>query len=309
MPRYLDESLIIKLVKGIERDNRREISDSAEPGLRLRMGPRTAMWSVIIRHCSGQRRRINLGYWPGISLEQARRIACRLRMGRNQEAHSDWTIAAVTPAIDNGFANSSAAGPTPPPAAEPVRTRILTFGEIGAIWKAADWLGPPFGLAVHILLATGARLNDVAGMRTTEVDLERRTWTLPASRTGKRDNLVIPLIGIAWDKVDFAISAGRPGSDLALTATGRCPDSVWSATKSRLDKVLQQARPAPDFPPWRLQDVRRTFAHLGTIAFGFRLSLVNDCLCRESGPRHSSEERREVFARWIDAIELQVQPE
>jgi integrase len=52
-----------------------ELVDDREPGLRIRAGERTAIWSILVRLRSGKRTRVTLGAWPGIGISDARRMA------------------------------------------------------------------------------------------------------------------------------------------------------------------------------------------------------------------------------------------
>jgi integrase len=57
-------------------DGRRlEIGDRNEPGLRLRIGEASAKWSVMTRGPGGEKARLPLGSWPGVSLDRARSLA------------------------------------------------------------------------------------------------------------------------------------------------------------------------------------------------------------------------------------------
>ncbi len=62
------------------------------------------------------------------------------------------------------------------------RHRILTDDEIRALWKSLDKDGP-FGGIVRILLLTGQRRGEVAGMRWDELNLKESKWSLPGDRT------------------------------------------------------------------------------------------------------------------------------
>jgi hypothetical protein len=55
----------------------------------------------------------------------------------------------------------------------PARERVLTLKELAAIWQAADGLDPLYRDYVRLLLATGQRRTEVAGMSWGEVDLRR----------------------------------------------------------------------------------------------------------------------------------------
>jgi hypothetical protein len=55
--------------------HRLEIADGAQSGLRLRLGARTASWSVFISGPRIDKVRVSLGSWPALSVAAARRRA------------------------------------------------------------------------------------------------------------------------------------------------------------------------------------------------------------------------------------------
>lgn len=69
---------------------------------------------------------------------------------------------------------------------ESPRDRLLTSEEIGAVWRAAGTLPPPFGPFVRVLMLTLARREEVAAMRWGELASDLSLWTLPAPRSKNR---------------------------------------------------------------------------------------------------------------------------
>jgi Arm DNA-binding domain len=65
------------------------------------------------------------------------------------------------------------------------RDRVLDDAEIVKFWRATDNVGAPFGTYFKVLLLTGCRLNEVAGMRRSE--MEGTNWNIPGGRTKKDD--------------------------------------------------------------------------------------------------------------------------
>ena len=74
------------------------------------------------------------------------------------------------------------------PEPETPRDRVLTDDEIKALWQAATAENWPFSAIFKILLLTGQRKNEVAGMRWREVDLDAGDGPSPksAARTARR---------------------------------------------------------------------------------------------------------------------------
>ena len=62
------------------------------------------------------------------------------------------------------------------------RDRVLSDEEIKAFWQAASELSWPFENVLKVLLLTGQRREEVAGMRWREVDPDAGTWTIAKER-------------------------------------------------------------------------------------------------------------------------------
>jgi integrase len=58
---------------------RRELADSEETGLRLRISESSSQWCVLARGAGGERLILPVGKWPGTSVEQARQIASAIK--------------------------------------------------------------------------------------------------------------------------------------------------------------------------------------------------------------------------------------
>jgi integrase len=77
------------------------------------------------------------------------------------------------------------------PATERPRERVLTDAEVAAIWTACDQLGYPYGPCIQMLILTGQRRGEVAGMRWEEVGGD--TWSIGADRMKARQAHLVPL--------------------------------------------------------------------------------------------------------------------
>jgi integrase len=204
----------------------------------------------------------------------------------------------------------------PPPRA---RERVLTPAEIRWFWQACEAsdqpLDPkaprPYHAALRLLLLTGARLNEVAGMRRDELR-EDGTWHIPGSRTKNRRPTTVPLPALAHE-----IIASLPGETaLVFTTTGNTPVSGWSKIKGRVDKAMLKAaskgRDDVTIPPWRLHDLRRTAA-TGMAEIGIAPHIVEAALNHVSGANAGvagtynraayAEEKRAALERWASHLE------
>lgn len=148
------------------------------------------------------------------------------------------------------------------------RKRVLTNAEVVKFWQATEKVGEPFGQLLKLLLLTGCRRNEVAGMRRSELSDDGRTWTIPGERTKNHESLLVALPRMARD-ILASVPRGRVSNDLVFTTTGTTPVSGWSKLKKGLDAAMlaaMQKEAAGDgldpkkveIKPWRLHDLRRT---------------------------------------------------
>ena len=108
--------------------------------------------------------------------------------------------------------------------------------ELSLIWRAADALGYPFGPFVQLLILTGQRREEVAGMRWSELDRDLTMWTLPRERAKNDEPHQVPIV--PWAR---SILAGLPriaGSDFVFTTTGKTSISGYSKAKASLDAAI-----------------------------------------------------------------------
>jgi integrase len=95
------------------------------------------------------------------------------------------------------------------------RDRALALSELRILWQALDEsVLPPIGLAhtptmtpvtataIKLLILTGARRGEVAGMRWDELDFNLRTWHLSGKRTKNRKQHTIYLGKLAIDLIN-----------------------------------------------------------------------------------------------------------
>jgi hypothetical protein len=58
------------------------------------------------------------------------------------------------------------------------RERVLSDAEIGEIWRGAADAGAPYGSIIRLLILTGQRRGEVAGMNWAEISDDLATWTI-----------------------------------------------------------------------------------------------------------------------------------
>src|SRR5262249_49507190 len=118
-------------------------------------------------------------------------------------------------AVERDFISVSPCVGVKPPSAERSRDRVLTDEELARVWGAADRLSYPFAALIRLLVLTGQRRGEVAGLRWSEIKGD--LWTLPAGRAKNAKEHDVPLSRAALD-----ILAGMPriGEDFVLTVAG-----------------------------------------------------------------------------------------
>jgi integrase len=182
------------------------------------------------------------------------------------------------------------------PFAEKSRDRVLTDDELRRVWLAAESIGYPFGSLIQLLILTGQRRGEVAGMRWDEIagDL----WILPKERTKNGKLHTVPLPSQATAIINRAPRL----CEFVFSANGEAPVSGFSRPKRLIDGVTG----------WRLHDLRRTVAS-GMARLGVNLPVIERALNHVSGSfagivgvyqRHEfSEEKREALEKWANHVE------
>lgn len=156
---------------------------------------------------------------------------------------------------------------------EQSRERVLDWDEFVIVWRSVEKLGYPFGHAIRMMMLTGQRRDEVSGMRWKEIN-GRGEWTIPGERTKNANKHVLPLPDAAFTIIN---SIPRIGEHV-FTTTGRTAISGWSKVKARLDEDC------PLSEPWRLHDLRRTFA-TGLAEIGVAQQVTEALLNHVSGEK------------------------
>ena len=195
------------------------------------------------------------------------------------------------------------------PNAGPARERVLTDDEVRWFWLACrGQLGEPFEQVFKVLLLTGQRRDEVAGMRWTELSEDRTAWSLPGERTKNKKSHVVPLSRAARDLI---ATVHKIGDGFVFTTTGESAVSGWSKTKRRLDARIAELAGCAALP-WTIHDLRRTVAtNLQNLEV--RLEVTEAVLNHVSGSRGGivgvyqryayDAEKREALDRWAAHIE------
>jgi integrase len=97
-----------------------------------------------------------------------------------------------------------------PPISKP-KTRVLSDDEIRTLWWALDDK-PEVARVIRLCLITGQRIGEVAGITEDELNLSRKVWNIPGTRTKNGHPHSVPLSQLALDIINQApsrLSAGN----------------------------------------------------------------------------------------------------
>jgi integrase len=189
---------------------------------------------------------------------------------------------------------------------EKSRERVLGLDELRLIWNALP--DSHFGSIMRLLALTGARANEIAGLRCEE--LRDDAILLPGSRTKNGREHLIHLSAPA--SAILAATLGQRKDEERRLVFGRRtgPFSGWSKCKQALDQRIAEAAGKP-LAPWRVHDLRRSFAtHAAEI--GIQPHIIEACLNHVSGHKGGvagiynkatyEPEKRTAFDRWAEHL-------
>jgi integrase len=198
-------------------------------------------------------------------------------------------------AVERGLIDASPCEKVRAPAAENSRDRVLSDAEIKAAWGAFAAIGWPFGPLAQLLLLTGARRDEVADAKWSEIDLDKKIWTIAKERAknGAAHEIALSDAAVSSLKALPRISDGKK-SDLVFTTNGKTPVSGFSRAKEQFDGAILDALRAeaagrgenPEgvqaLAHWTLHDLRRTAAS-GMAGLGIAPHVVEAVLNHKSG--------------------------
>lgn len=192
-----------------------------------------------------------------------------------------------------------------PPGREVKRDRVLTDDELRALWAICDEIGEPHGSFVRLLVLTAQRRNEVAGMRWSEIDLNKGAWEIPSERSKNKLAHVVPLPPQALDIIRGL--RRFHGSDFVITTTGSVAINGHSKIKRLIDEKTGAAK------PWTYHDLRRS-AVTGMAKIGVLPHVIEAVINHVSGSAKSGvagiynvwsyyPEKSAALARWADYVE------
>ena len=184
------------------------------------------------------------------------------------------------------------------PGSEKARERVLSSSEVAALWNSAPDIGAPFSHCFRVMMITGQRREEVAGMRRDELDLKAKAWTVPAGRSKTGRALKVPLPDAAVMEIKAAIKVAK-GKKFVFSTTGDTSISGFSKAKKRWEEAAQaivdeqaakEGGKGEPIPNWRLHDFRRTMVS-AMADMGVDPTVADRCLNHKAAATMSTVQR------------------
>jgi integrase len=212
-------------------------------------------------------------------------------------------------ALERDIIGESPAQGVRPLAKEVSRDRVLSDAELRAYWKATGALAYPWGPYFRVLALSGQRLSEAAGMRWSDVDIDRALWTIPAEANKSGRLHEVPL---SEPVVDILRAVPRhSGPYVFTTGNGTVPISGIGRPKAALAEAMNCGN-------WTLHDLRRTFATTAA-RLGYPPHVIEKVLNHTSGSirgvaaiynRYSfDKEKRDALIGWGKYLVALVAPD
>lgn len=178
------------------------------------------------------------------------------------------------------------------------------------MWTHAPKTHRCFGPIVRLLIATGQRREEIAGLHWNELNRDEREMRLSGDRTKNGLPTMIPLNDLAVAELD-EVARGLiwPKRGRVFPTSTGAAFTAYHKGKTKLDKLI--AEDGDPLPPWRLHDLRRTlatgFQRLG-VRFEVTEAVLNHVGQSRSGvaaiyQRHDwKAEKRLALDAWNDHI-------
>jgi integrase len=149
--------------------------------------------------------------------------------------------------VGRAILDQSPAEGVPSPAKEVARDRVLSDDELARVILTARQINDRYGGIVELLALTGQRREEVARLAWDELDLTRRVWTIPKSRTKNAKPHVVQLS----DQSIAVLKRVEKQGPYVFAVHGTKPFQNFAVAKRKLDELSKVTG-------WRLHDLRRT---------------------------------------------------
>jgi integrase len=221
----------------------------------------------------------------GMPLHSIRRRDVAARLGEIIDQHGAIAASRARGALGTFFGwamreglvdENPVIGTNDPASGTRSRDRVLQPDELRAIWNACQ--DDDFGRIIKVLMWTGARRDEIGGLRWSEIDLDAGTLSIPSTRTKNHHPLVLPLPPAAVEVLRSA--PRREGREFVFGGRGGA-FSAWSYSTLALAARIVESE-GKMLTPWRIHDIRRSVA-TGMAELGAQPHIIEAVLNHRSG--------------------------
>lgn len=217
------------------------------------------------------------------------------------------------------------------------RDRALTMEELKHLWLALDeatqkrkgiaktsTMRSITAVAIKLLILTGARRGEVAGMQWNEINLEKGEWRLPAARTKNRHAHTIYLGKLAIDLIkslqpltgcsQFVFDTGRDNNHIHTDSLNTAINRLRTRNRNVPESAAIQHSHLSEIVHFTIHDIRRSAATM----WGEHLKIAPHIIERmlNHQPLNKliatyqratyTEEQRTAWLRWDKLVRLKV---
>jgi integrase len=134
------------------------------------------------------------------------------------------------------------------------RERVISDDELRRVWTATATMRPGPRCFVRLLVCTGCRLNEAAGIAVGEFDRASGVWRLPAARAKNHRQHITPVPPALMAELVALI----PPGDHKRLAGYRLLGRTRGGALSGFSKIKRALDAASGVSGWRFHDLRRT---------------------------------------------------
>jgi len=133
------------------------------------------------------------------------------------------------------------------------RQTVLSHDLLRQVWTCSAQLPDPWPAFFRMLLLSGQRRGEIAGLRWDEVNLNEGVIVFPPERMKSGRPHELPLTATMQELLE---AMPQSGAYVFPNPAGSRPLSAFDRMKRRLDTHIRAEM--PEMPGWHLHDVRRT---------------------------------------------------
>jgi integrase len=204
-------------------------------------------------------------------------------------------------AASRGLIDASPIAVVEKPGKATARDRVLSDGEMRALWRASNSLDPMHRDYVRLLMLLGQRRGEVAAMEWDEIDRERRLWVIPSEKSKNGLPHIVPLPAAALAIIEAQKHVAENPYVFAATARVGAHLNCYSDIREKLQAAVRQAQleahPGADpksikpMVHWTFHDLRRSM-RTGLSMLGVAPEVAERCI------GHLPAGIRAVYDRW-----------